>query len=268
MGDGTDEMQFNELLGKLQALWTTEKFCEKQDDIWRLLKRDVPRRSRFSCHTIHDLLDILTDREVITPQETVLLERLAAVFSIQEASEHIQAYRKIPLDRDTCSLCSAPSHVPFLYRPTPLENTGQKELVCAILYLCEQKCPWKTVVRAFPKTINVKEGEIERLESMKCASKPQLKRCLTCSGFEVLQSWRKKHPKHATVQLLLKHLASERVSSSYAEDIENGFHMSMTVSSKCLLLKSGCERQAQHGEAVLVQIVCAQILNRDAHEIS
>lgn len=268
MGNGSDEMQFRELLGKLEALWTTEQFCEKQDDIWRLLKRDVPRRSRFSCRTVRDMLDILTDREVITPQETVLLERLAAVFSIQEASEHIQAFRKIPLDKDTCSVCSAPCQAPLLYRTPVQENTGQKELVCAILYLCEQKCPWKTVVRAFPKTLNVKEGEIERLESMACASKPQLKRCLTCSGFEVMESWRKKHPQHATVKLLLKYLASERVSSSYSEDIKNGFHMAMTVSSKCLLCKTGCELQAQRGEAVSVQIVCAQILNRDIQERS
>lgn len=268
MDNGNDDMQFRELLGKLRALWTTEKFCEKQDDIWRLLKREVPRRSRSSCHTAHGLLDILIDREVITPQETVLLVRLAAVFSIQEASEHIQAFRKIPLDRDTCSVCSAPCHAPLLYHIPVQENPGQKELVCAILYLCEQKCPWKTVVRAFPKTVNVKEGEIDRLESMACASKPQLKRCLTCSGFDVLNSWRKKHPQHATVQLLLKYLSSERVSSSYPEDIKSGFHMSMTVNSKCLLLKSGCQLQAERGESVSVQIVCAQILNRDTRESS
>ncbi|XP_075736103.1 uncharacterized protein LOC119161075 isoform X3 [Rhipicephalus microplus] len=126
MGNGSDEMQFRELLGKLEALWTTEKFCEKQDDVWRLLKRDVPRRSRFTCDTVHDLLDILTDREVITPQETVLLKRLAAVFSVQEASEHIQAFRKIPLDQDTCSLCSAPCQAPLLYRTPVQEITGAR----------------------------------------------------------------------------------------------------------------------------------------------
>ncbi|XP_037269301.2 uncharacterized protein LOC119161075 isoform X1 [Rhipicephalus microplus] len=268
MGNGSDEMQFRELLGKLEALWTTEKFCEKQDDVWRLLKRDVPRRSRFTCDTVHDLLDILTDREVITPQETVLLKRLAAVFSVQEASEHIQAFRKIPLDQDTCSLCSAPCQAPLLYRTPVQEITGQKELVCAILYLCQENCTWKTVVRAFPKTINVKEAEIERLESMVCASKPQVKRCLTCSGFEVMESWRKKHPQHATVQLLLKYLTSERVSPRYAEDIKSDFHMTMTVRSKCLLCKTGCELQAQRGETVSVQIVCAQILNRDIRERS
>ncbi|KAH6945104.1 hypothetical protein HPB50_007249 [Hyalomma asiaticum] len=123
--NGNDDMQFRELLGKLRALWTTEKFGEKQDDIWRLLKREVPRRSRSSCHTVHDLLDILIDREVITPQETVLLVRLAAVFSIQEASEHIQAFRKIPLDKDACSVCSAPCHAPLLYHIPVQENPGE-----------------------------------------------------------------------------------------------------------------------------------------------
>ncbi|XP_075736104.1 uncharacterized protein LOC119161075 isoform X4 [Rhipicephalus microplus] len=149
MGNGSDEMQFRELLGKLEALWTTEKFCEKQDDVWRLLKRDVPRRSRFTCDTVHDLLDILTDREVITPQETVLLKRLAAVFSVQEASEHIQAFRKIPLDQDTCSLCSAPCQAPLLYR-TPVQ-----EITAKIGYADDGGEPATVKKDAVPSTINL-----------------------------------------------------------------------------------------------------------------
>uniref|UniRef100_A0A1E1X527 Death domain-containing protein n=1 Tax=Amblyomma aureolatum TaxID=187763 RepID=A0A1E1X527_9ACAR len=261
--DDQDDVRFKELLGNLRTLWSDERFLEKQDDVWHLLKRDIPRRLRFSCHTVDDLLNILVDREVIRAQEVVFLGRLAAVFLVQEASEHIQAYEEIPLDNKNCSLCAVPRQLPLLYHPSSEENDSRKELVCAILYLCEYKCPWKNVVRAFPKNLNVKEAEIDRLEAMKCASQPGRKRCPTCAGFEVLESWRRKHLQHATVKLLLQYLASERVNRSYAEDIENGFHMSMMVSLKCLLLKSGYERQAQRGESVPIQLVSARILSRD-----
>uniref|UniRef100_G3MQB5 Death domain-containing protein n=1 Tax=Amblyomma maculatum TaxID=34609 RepID=G3MQB5_AMBMU len=261
--DNQDDVRFKELLGKLRRLWSDERFLEKQEDIWRLLKRDIPRRARFSCHTVDDLLNILVDREVITAQEVVFLGRLATVFLIKEASEHIQAYQAIPLDNKNCSLCAVPRQLPLLYHPSSQGNDGRNELVCAILYLCEYKCPWKNVVRAFPKNLNVKEAEIERLEAMECASQPGRKRCPTCAGFEVLESWRKKHPQHATLKLLLQYLASERVNRSYAEDIENDFHMTMTVSLKCLLLKSGYKTQAQRDESVPVQLVSARILSRD-----
>lgn len=261
--DDQDDVRFKELLGNLRTLWSDGRFLEKQEDVWRLLKRAIPRRARFTCRTVDDLLNILIDREVISAQEVVLLGRLAAVFSVREASEHIQAYEEIPLDSKNCSLCAEPRQLPLLYHLLSQENDSRMELVCAILYLCEYKCPWKNVVRAFPKNLNVKEADIDRLEAMKCVSEPERKRCPTCAGFEVLESWRRKHPQHATVKLLLQYLASERVNRNYAEDIENGFHMSTTVSLKCLLLKSGYERQAQRGESVPIQVVSARILSRD-----
>lgn len=261
--DDQDDVRFKELLGNLRTLWSDGRFLEKQEDVWRLLKRAIPRRARFTCRTVDDLLNILIDREVISAQEVVLLGRLAAVFSVREASEHIQAYEEIPLDSKNCSLCAERRQLPLLYHLLSQENDSRMELVCAILYLCEYKCPWKNVVRAFPKNLNVKEADIDRLEAMKCVSEPERKRCPTCAGFEVLESWRRKHPQHATVKLLLQYLASERVNRNYAEDIENGFHMSTTVSLKCLLLKSGYERQAQRGESVPIQVVSARILSRD-----
>ncbi|XP_077501320.1 uncharacterized protein LOC144112337 isoform X1 [Amblyomma americanum] len=262
-GDDQDDVRFKELLRNLRMLWSHERFLEKQEVVWRLLKRDVPRRARFSCNTVDDLLNILVDREVIRAQEVVFLGRLAAVFLVKEASEHIQAYEEIPLDNKNCILCAVPRQLPLLCHPSSQENNSRKELVCAILYLCEYKCPWKNVVRAFPKNLSIKEAEIDRLEAMKCASQPARKRCPTCAGFEVLESWRKKHPQHATVKLLLQYLASERVNRSFADDIESGFHMSMTVGLKCLLLKSGYESQAERGRSVPVQLVSAQILSRD-----
>lgn len=134
-------------------------------------------------------------------------------------------------------------------------------MVCAILYLCEKNCPWKRLVRSFPKNLNVKEADIDRLEARPCASDTSRK-CATCAGFEVLESWRKRYPQHATVELLLKCLAKEPVKPAYIKDIESGFHKSMSVSSTCLLHKSRCAEQVQCGEGVSVEIVCTHILNR------
>lgn len=264
--DDRDEASFRALLGRLRELWTTERFCESQEDVWRLLKPHVPRRARFSCHSVHNLLDMLVDREVVSPRETAFLERLAAVFSVQDASEHICAFRKVPLDSERCTLCTAPSRQLSPYQLPLQQDIGQREVVCAILYLCEKNCPWKRLVRSFPKNINVKEADIDRLEAMPCAS-DVLRKCSTCAGFEVLESWRKRYPQHATVELLLKCLAKEPVKPAYIKDIESGFHKSMSVSSTCLLYKSRCAEQVQCGEGVSVEIVCTHILNGDARAV-
>lgn len=237
---------FEKLVTELKAAWRGEQFGAQRDAVWAVFKDKVPRRLR-TCDSIVDLVDILVDRGSIAPWDTRLLLRLSDLFpGIRRASGLVNAYNKVTAHRgNACTMCQGGQ---FEETPTTLalpsksrRNQERAELLSAILYLCRRfggGHSWRDLVRRFPVPLHVREVDINDIEVMPCATDPGRKNCPECSSYEALYPWSQRHSRRVNAAFLRECLKKDLGLRTYVSDLDQQYHLSEEVQSKCLLVKA------------------------------
>lgn len=272
-----DDHSFENLLHELKELLKNASFPEKAEDIRRMFKDHLSRRTLHECKTVEDVITALCSQDLATPSCVSKLLRLANLFDNKEAADLISVYRKLSqpyasLEGTACSYCDQiiPRQVARLNSarapPANLPAAGDVMLIKMIMYISEHFAPlWKKLVRELPIKLQVPERDILALAKTRCVERQDAV-CHQCACFEAFNFWRKCYPKGASVTVLRDAAAKDVSLKEIADALSSDSHQNFASSSRCEAIRSGLHQSKLSEGPTSVDNLVQCLIDMEQHD--